>query len=147
LIEIQCSSVDPVLFSRSSMGERDLPRQCRASRGVEGIPLSQRTGSPPDSGEADLPAGSFLGPSVRPFFLRSFLPSCPHLRGQLAGGMPCFFYPTRAFPTRIRREEVERGRRRARLLANGRPILAKRGDLRQQSGLLRLDCARITQLI
>lgn len=33
MIEIQRSLVDLVLFSRSSMGDQDLPRQCRVSRG------------------------------------------------------------------------------------------------------------------
>lgn len=83
MIEIQRSLVDLVLFSRSSMGEQDLPRQHRALRGERNSIIPENRGSP-----------SARGPF--PSFLSSFYqPPASSRTARLAAahGIPHFLYP------------------------------------------------------
>jgi len=125
LIEIQCSSVDPVLFSRSSTGERDLPRQCRASRGGRNsiIPEDRisltRSGSPRVPSSVRPSVRSFF-PSFLPSFLSSFLPPTVRVFAEDSSrGCVASFIRRGASP---KKPKASRGS------TNGRPILANRAD-------------------
>lgn len=83
LIEIQRSLVDPVLFSRSSMGDQDFPRQYRSSRGERNSIIPEDRIS---LGQKQIPRSLFPCTLSLSSFLPSFLlpVSLPHLRGQPA---------------------------------------------------------------
>lgn len=126
MIEIQRSFVDLVLFSRSSMGDQDLPRQYRASRGERNSIIPEDRIS---LGQKQIPR------SPLPFlFLPSFLPSAnqPPASSRTARpphGIPHFLYPP-AFLTTSRFAPVAAAPTE-RLKATGW-LLLKLGKLRVQ---------------